>query len=128
MKTGLRIGMQPVHTLFICHKENNVNFKCRQIRHIHILVSIGHTDAFSTELYVGNLKLPLDISIRRREHIMHRIIVHGFSKGIKNLSCQFELLDLLYKIVIFPVCLEPFRITVNHLNNLILNLPDGLTV
>ena len=120
--------MQSVHALFICHKENNVNFKCRQIRHIHILVSISHTDTFSTELFFGNLKLSIDISIRRREHIMHQKVVHSFSEGIKNLGRQFELLDLLNKVIIFPICLETFHIAVDHLNNLILNLPDCLTV
>lgn len=106
VETLLRIGMQALHTFFISNKQDDINLESRQVSEIHVLVSISHTDAFSTELDVCNLELPLDIGIGRREHVVYRIIVHGLAKGIENLRGQLELLNLLDKIVILACCLR----------------------
>ena len=128
MEPVFRIGVKSVHAVLVSNKKNDVYLKSREVTEVAILIAICHTNAFTSQLHIGNLELTFNICIGRRKHIMNRIVVHSLAERIKNLRGQLELFYLLHKIIVLARSFHIFHIITNYLDNLILHLSDCLTV
>ena len=71
MKARLRIFMKLIHAVLISNEEDDIHLKSGQILHVHVLIAVGHTDPFASQLCICHLELTLNISIRGGEYIMH---------------------------------------------------------
>ena len=128
MEPIFRIGMKSVHAVLVSNKKDDVYFKSREVAEVAILFAVCHTDAFASQLHIGNLELAFNVCIGRRKHIMNRIVVHSLAEHIKNLRGKLELFHLLHEVIVLALSFQIFHIITNHLDNLILHLSDCLTV